>query len=74
MQTIPLLTVSNIFMADEMRDGIAVTETWKSRPRRLGLSRLNRLLVVVHTGRGRKIRIISARVMTKSERAIYEEG
>jgi len=39
-----------------------------------GLSRLNRLLVVVHTDRGRKIRIINARVMTKSERAIYEEG
>ena len=39
-----------------------------------GLSRLNRLLVVVHTDRGRKIRIVSARVMTKSERAIYEEG
>jgi len=39
-----------------------------------GSSQANRLLVVVHTDRGRKIRIISARVMTKSERAIYEEG
>lgn len=38
-----------------------------------GLSQTNRLLVVAHTDRGRRIRIISARPMTKGERKIYEE-
>ena len=39
-----------------------------------GLSQSNRLLVVAHTDRGRKVRIISARFMTRLERKIYEEG
>jgi uncharacterized DUF497 family protein len=39
-----------------------------------GLSRLNRLLVVAHTGRADRIRIISARVTTRQEKRIYEEG
>ena len=39
-----------------------------------GLSRFNRPLVVLHTERRGKIRIISAREMTKHERKIYEEG
>jgi len=39
-----------------------------------GLSRLNRLLVVSHTERGRKTRIINARLMARYERTIYEEG
>ena len=39
-----------------------------------GLSQSDRLLVVAHTDRGRKIRIISARLMAKHERKIYEEG
>lgn len=39
-----------------------------------GLSQSNRLLVMAHTDRGRKVRIISARVMTSHERKIYEEG
>ena len=38
------------------------------------LSQSNRLLVVAHTDRGGKARIISARTMTKYERKIYEEG
>lgn len=38
-----------------------------------GLSRLNRLLVVSHTERKGKLRIISARLMTKNERKIYEQ-
>ncbi len=38
-----------------------------------GLSESKRLLVVAHTDRGHKIRIISARAMTKHERKIYEE-
>ncbi|HHT9126550.1 MAG TPA: BrnT family toxin [Candidatus Brocadiia bacterium] len=39
-----------------------------------GLSRHKRLLVVSHTDRGERIRIISARLTTRKERRIYEEG
>ena len=39
-----------------------------------GLSSSGRLLVVSHTERSDAIRIISARVATKHERHIYEEG
>ena len=39
-----------------------------------GVSRKGRLLVVVHAEHGRGIRIISARVATRSERKIYEQG
>ncbi|MDF0645463.1 MAG: BrnT family toxin [Nitrospira sp.] len=39
-----------------------------------GVSRSNRLLIVAHTERAGKTRIISARLMTKQERIIYEEG
>ena len=39
-----------------------------------GLSLLNRLIVVSHTERGDLTRIISARLMTRKERVIYEEG
>jgi len=39
-----------------------------------GLSKYNRLLVVAHTDRGEKTRIISARLMDRKERRIYEEG
>jgi hypothetical protein len=40
----------------------------------IGNSYKNRLLVVVHTERGNKIRIISARKATKKERKQYEES
>lgn len=40
----------------------------------IGNSHNNRLLVVVHTERGDKIRIISARQATKHERKQYEEN
>ena len=40
----------------------------------LGESRRRRLLVVVFTERGDKIRIISARVATRRERKNHEEG
>jgi uncharacterized DUF497 family protein len=40
----------------------------------LGESQRRRLLVVVFTERGGKIRIISARVATRLERDNYEEG
>lgn len=39
-----------------------------------GVSSSGRLLVVAHTERSDAIRIISARVATKHERYIYEEG
>lgn len=40
----------------------------------LGHSAKSRLLAVVHTDRGGRIRIISARVATRYERETYEEG
>jgi uncharacterized protein len=40
----------------------------------LGESHRRRLLVVVFTDRGDRIRIISARVATRRERKDYEEG
>jgi uncharacterized protein len=40
----------------------------------IGYSNRNRLLVVVHTDRGDRIRIISARPATKRERIRHEEG
>jgi len=39
-----------------------------------GLSSYDRFLVVAHTDRGDRIRIISARLMTHYERRIYEKG
>jgi uncharacterized DUF497 family protein len=40
----------------------------------IGNSHRNHLLVVVHTGRGNFIRLISARKATKKERKQYEEN
>ncbi len=40
----------------------------------LGHSTKQRLLVVVHTNRGGRIRIISTRVATRHERNTYEEA
>lgn len=39
-----------------------------------GLSLSGRPLVVAHTDRSEKIRIVSARQMTRLERKIYEDG
>lgn len=39
-----------------------------------GVSSSGRLLVVSYTGREGRIRIISARLATRSERKLYEEG
>ncbi|MEW6668990.1 MAG: BrnT family toxin [Thermodesulfobacteriota bacterium] len=39
-----------------------------------GLSLQGRLVVVSHTQRGEQTRIISARLMDREERVIYEEG
>lgn len=39
-----------------------------------GMSKLGKLLIVSHTERSDSMRIISARLLTKPERQIYEEG
>ena len=39
-----------------------------------GLSLQKRLIVVAHTERGNRTRIVSARLMDRKERKIYEEG
>nr|WP_242025763.1 BrnT family toxin [Leptolyngbya sp. FACHB-36] len=39
----------------------------------IGLSRFGQLLVVAHTDRGEKVRIISARTATRQERRFYEQ-
>jgi len=40
----------------------------------IGLSGFGQLLVVAHTDKGEKVRIISARKATRRERRFYEEG
>lgn len=40
----------------------------------LGYSLAERLLLVIHIERGARIRIISARVATRSERRLYEQS
>jgi uncharacterized DUF497 family protein len=40
----------------------------------IGTSSKRRLLVVVHTVRGQRVRLISARAATRHERHKYEEG
>lgn len=40
----------------------------------LGQSFLGHLVVVIHTHRGKRIRIIRARIATANERRSYEEG
>ena len=40
----------------------------------IGICRDKKLLAVVHTIRGERIRIISARIANKKERKIYEKG
>lgn len=40
----------------------------------IGMSSLGKLLVVSHTDRENRIRIISARTATRAEKRFYEEG
>jgi uncharacterized DUF497 family protein len=40
----------------------------------IGLSLNQRILIVIHTDRGKNIRLISSREATSGERRIYEEG
>jgi uncharacterized protein len=46
----------------------------EDRSRTYGLSSKGRLLVVVHTERRNKVRIIGARKATKHEQTIYQAG
>jgi uncharacterized DUF497 family protein len=46
----------------------------EDRPITFGLSLQKRLIVVSHTEREGRTRIISARLMNRKERKIYEEG
>ncbi len=61
-------------------DPLAITfedpdhSTEENRYITFGLSLQKRLIVVSHTERGDQTRIISARLMDRKERKIYEEG
>jgi uncharacterized protein len=39
-----------------------------------GLSSQGRIIIVAHTDRGERVRIITAREVTAAERRVYEEG
>ena len=39
-----------------------------------GMSNQQRVIIVSHTYRGQRIRMISARLATNTERYVYEEG
>ena len=61
-------------------DGRALTfsdtdhSEFEERSRTYGISNKTRLLVVVHTERRNRIRIISARKAARYEKSIYENG
>jgi hypothetical protein len=46
----------------------------EERSRTYGISNKERLLVVVHTERRNRVRLISARKATRYEKSIYENG
>lgn len=46
----------------------------ESRYVMIGLSRFGQLLVIAHTDREEKVRIISARKATRQEKRFYEQG
>jgi uncharacterized protein len=48
--------------------------TYEERYLIVGESNQRRLLIVSYTERGNSIRLISARVVTKVEREVYEQG
>ena len=66
--------------ATALNDPLAATgadpdhSTVEDRYVTFGVSERGRLLVVAHTEKQETIRIISARVASKGERKIYEEG
>ena len=46
----------------------------ESRYITIGLSKTGKIIILAHTDRNNKIRIISARLATRQERRFYEEG
>ena len=66
--------------ATALADNLAMTAADPDHSRResrfvtFGVSSAGRLSVVAHTERGDRLRIISARLATKPERRIHEEG
>lgn len=62
--------------ADELALTFADTDHFESevRSRTYGISKKGRLLVVVHTERHGRVRIISTRKATRNEKSIYSEG
>jgi uncharacterized protein len=58
-------------------NALSFEDTTASREQRfvvIGMDHLWRLLVVVYTDRGNRVRLISARSATRSERQTYESG
>ena len=72
--------VSFLEAASVFHDPLAITgedpdhSVGESRFITFGISSASNLLVISHTYRNEKIRIISARRATKGEKVIYEEG
>ncbi len=58
----------SVTISDPLHSGI------ESRYLLIGLTVSGRLLVVAHVERGDNIRIINARLATRRERLVYEEG
>jgi uncharacterized protein len=67
------------FFARNLNDGLSITfsdpdhSEHEDRYIIIGQSNRRRLLIVAHTDRGDRVRIISARELTHPERKVYEE-
>jgi hypothetical protein len=59
---------------DPFRQGGDASDNFEDRQFVIGFSLKRRILFVVYTERGERIRIISARKATNEERTIYEEA
>ena len=66
--------------ATSLEDALSLTgddpdhSSVEARQITFGVSSAGRLLVVSHSERGKRIRIISARLATRAESKLYEEG
>ena len=68
---------ANLSVRDEpgcLRFDVFLDDEDEDRYLLLGESYRGRLLVVVHTDRGDSVRLISARLASRSERRAYEQG
>ena len=68
-------TEAGTVFGDELAITVPDPDHSKSEERyiTIGWSNQRRLLIISHTDRGDRIRIISARELTKAERKVYEE-